>query len=240
MMGRSHLIISTGLSLSAVSIFDVALSLPMMAIAVVSSLLPDIDEPNSLLLSKTLPKRFIQGIQITGLLIAALIFLLQPMEALWNNIIVGATLLVSVRPIGSLRNILIIVIGGLLFWAAPSENGIWFYVIGATLIVCALAPHRGITHSAYGLLGWTAILYFATFGYGDEIWIVGSLSYLLHLIADSITNRGIRPLPPFQFRIRLRLMSTGTFKGHLVEQGFIVITLATVIMMFFIGKITFM
>lgn len=48
---------------------------------------------------------------------------------------------------------------------------------------------------------------------GPEIWVAGGSAYALHLLADSLTNRGIRPLPPLKLRIRANLMSTGTKHG---------------------------
>ncbi|MNP63616.1 hypothetical protein D3C76_1590290 [compost metagenome] len=47
----------------------------------------------------------------------------------------------------------------------------------------------------------------------------------MHLLADSLTNRGIRPLPPLKWRIRANLMSTGTKHGAVVENVCIVLTL---------------
>ena len=47
MMGRAHLIISTGVTLSVMGMSGVPVTLPAAAVALVSSLLPDIDEPNS-------------------------------------------------------------------------------------------------------------------------------------------------------------------------------------------------
>ena len=60
---------------------------------------------------------------------------------------------------------------------------------------------------------------------GPEIWVAGGTAYAMHLLADSLTNRGIRPLPPLKWRIRVNLMSTGTKRGAVVENVCIVLTL---------------
>ncbi|MNN89984.1 hypothetical protein D3C81_2078710 [compost metagenome] len=58
------------------------------------------------------------------------------------------------------------------------------------------------------------------------------MSYALHLLADSLTQRGITPLPPLPFKLRLKLMSTGTKKGSAVEKFCIVLTLVLVTYVF--------
>lgn len=67
---------------------------------------------------------------------------------------------------------------------------------------------------------------------GGSLWIAGSLSYGLHLLADSLTQRGITPLPPIPLKLRLKLMSTGTKKGHAVEKVCVMLTLALVVYAF--------
>ncbi|WP_342438758.1 hypothetical protein NSS79_06770 [Paenibacillus sp. FSL L8-0436] len=55
---------------------------------------------------------------------------------------------------------------------------------------------------------------------------------VMNLLADSLTQRGITPLPPIPFKLRLKLMSTGTKKGDAVENLCIVFTLVLVIYAF--------
>jgi hypothetical protein len=73
MMGKSHLVISTGVALSAMSLLGLEITLPAVAVAVVSSLLPDIDEPNSLLVRKAVPEFLLRILQVA--LIGAAIYL---------------------------------------------------------------------------------------------------------------------------------------------------------------------
>lgn len=83
-----------------------------------------------------------------------------------------------------------------------------------------------------GRLG--ALLYFVSKGMDDggSLWIAGSMSYGLHLLADSLTQRGITPLPPLPVKLRLKLMSTGTKKGNAVEKVCVMLTLALVVYVF--------
>ena len=62
------------------------------------------------------------------------------------------------------------------------------------------------------------------------------MSYALHLLADSLTQHGITPLPPLPFKLRLKLMSTGTKKGSAVEKVCIMLTLALFIYVFILSR----
>lgn len=232
MMGKSHLVISTGVTLSVLGVIDEKITLPVVAVTVVSALLPDIDEPNSLLVSRALPTRFIQFLKLALVGLGAFLAFFGQAFAPWNIILAVLVGVVSFMPIRSLRNVVMILIGtGFILFGNSFIP--WNYIIGSLLIICALLPHRGLTHTLYGALGWTALLYFSTFEYSKTLWIAGGLSYLLHLLADSLTNRGIRPIPPFDWRLKLNLMSTGTWKGSFVEGGFVLLTFFLVYLVFF-------
>ncbi|MFD2614624.1 metal-dependent hydrolase [Paenibacillus gansuensis] len=231
MMGKSHLIISTGVTLSVLGMTDQKITVPVAAITVFSALLPDIDEPNSLLVSRAIPTRFLRFLQIALIGLGAFLYFFGQAFAPWNTVLGTLVALVSLMPTRSLRNIVMVLIGaGLIFFGQPWIP--WNIVIGSLLIICALLPHRGLTHTLYGLVGWTALLYFASLGYGHTLWIAGGLSYLLHLLADSVTNRGIRPIPPLAWRLRINLMSTGTWTGSVVEGGFVLLTFVLVYIVF--------
>ncbi|MNG25468.1 inner membrane protein [compost metagenome] len=107
------------------------------------------------------------------------------------------------------------------------------------LVVSSVVPHRGLTHTLYAVAGWGALLYFASLGMNDggSLWIAGGMSYALHLLADSLTQRGITPLPPLPFKLRLKLMSTGTKKGSKVEKVCVVLTLLLVAYVFVITPV---
>ncbi|QHW35567.1 metal-dependent hydrolase (plasmid) [Paenibacillus rhizovicinus] len=232
MMGKSHLVISTGVTLSVLGMANQHITLPIAAVTVVSALLPDIDEPNSLLLSRTIPTRILRFIQLALVALGGFLFFFSQAYAPWNIVLAALIGVVSFMPTRSLRNVAMILIGaGLILFGHTYIP--WSYIIGSLIILCALLPHRGLTHTVYGVAGWAAILYFSTASYDDTIWLAGGLSYLLHLLADSLTNRGIRPLHPFEWRLKLNLMSTGTKMGSVVESGFVLLTVALVYLVFF-------
>lgn len=232
MMGKSHLVISTGVTLSVLAMADQKITLPVAAVTAVSALLPDIDEPNSLLVSRAIPTRFLRFLQLALVALGIFLYFYGKAIAPWNTVLAVLVGLVAFLPTRSLRNVVMILIGaGMLFFGHTWIP--WNIVIGSLLIICALLPHRGLTHTLYGVIGWTALLYFASIGYGHTLWIAGGLSYLLHLLCDSVTNHGIRPLPPFDWKLKLNLMSTGTWKGSIVEGGFILLTFVLVYFVFF-------
>lgn len=231
-MGRSHLVISTGVTIAALGAAGEQITLPVVAVAAVSSLLPDIDEPNSLLVSRMIPTRFLRLFQLAIVGLAVFIYFYGKEYAPWNTVLAVLAGVVSFLPNRTLRNVVMVLLGiGIVIFGGKLIP--WNYIIGCLLIICSFLPHRGLTHSVYGVVGWTALLYVATFGYSRILWIAGGLSYLLHLLADSITNRGIRPLPPFEWRLRLRIMSTGSLSGTIVESAFIGATFVLVWYVFF-------
>ena len=76
--------------------------------------------------------------------------------------------------------------------------------------------HRGIFHSIFLLLGFSALLYLST----GDIAVAFGLGYLLHMILDMMTKAGIRPFYPFRFRIRGFIRNNG-----LIENGILVASL---------------
>ncbi|AWP25296.1 MULTISPECIES: metal-dependent hydrolase [Paenibacillus] len=233
MMGRAHFVISTGLSVSVLGLTGHTITIPVVVVAALSSLLPDIDEPNSLLVSRAIPKTVIRVFQLFLLLAAAGICFLGKPFAPWNFVVALFIMIFTMLPNRRLKNVIMFLCGiGLL--TLGNQFIPWNYIAGAILIIVPFLPHRGLTHTLYGLTGWTLILFFAT---GDRsIWLAGGLSYMLHILADSLTNRGIRILPPFHFVLRFRIMSTGTFKGTLIEYLCMGATVGVVWFTFFIDS----
>ncbi|BCG57886.1 metal-dependent hydrolase [Paenibacillus sp. URB8-2] len=237
MMGKSHLVISTGVTLSAMQLAGCHITVPAVAVAALSSLLPDIDEPNSLLVRKAVPTFLLRALQLT--LIAAAVFLyfadIAPYP--WNIVLALLIGSVAFLPGRRLRKLIMLLIAvGLIAFGSAYDP--WNTIAGCILVIAALVPHRGLTHTLYGIAGWTALLYFAGRGIegGDILWIAGGLSYALHLLADSLTQRGITPLPPLPFKLRLKLMSTGTKKGGAVEGICVTLTLVLVVLTFVVGR----
>ncbi|KGE19003.1 metal-dependent hydrolase [Paenibacillus wynnii] len=237
MMGKSHFIISTGVTLSAMSLLGYEISIPVIAVAALSSLLPDIDEPNSLLVRKAIPEFLLRGLQIALLGGAVYLYFAGIAAPPWNIILALLVGSVSFLPGRRLRHLVMLLIALGLFAFGEAYDP-WHYIAACALALSALVPHRGLTHTLYAVAGWGALLYFASLGRvdGSSIWIAGGMSYALHLLADSLTQHGITPLPPLPFKLRLKLMSTGTKKGSAVEKVCIMLTLTLFIYVFILSR----
>jgi len=205
----------------------------VIAVAALSSLLPDIDEPNSLLVRKAIPDLLLRGLQIALLGAAVYLYVAGIAAPPWNivlSLLVGS---VSFLPGRRLRHLVMMLIAlGLFTFGSAFEP--WNYIAACVLVISAWVPHRGLTHTLYAVAGWSALLYFASMSRMDEshLWIAGGMSYALHLLADALTQHGIKPLPPLPFKLRLKLMSTGTKKGNSVERLCIILTFVMIIYVF--------
>lgn len=239
MMGRSHLIISTGVTLSVMSLMSYEITIPAIAVAAVSSLLPDIDEPNSLLVRKAIPEFMLRALQLALIGAGIYLYFAGIVERPWNMVLALLVGSVSFLPSRKLRHLVMLLIAIALFAFGEAYDP-WNYIAACILVVSSIVPHRGITHTLYAVAGWSALLYFASSGMkaGDSLWIAGGMSYALHLLADSLTQRGITPLPPIPFKLRLKLMSTGTKKGGAVENICILLTLALVVYTFILSPLS--
>lgn len=226
MTGRTHLVVSTGVTLSIMQMTGQGVSLPVWAVAIVSSLLPDIDEPNSMLLQKTLPKtlltklRWLFALVGVGFIVYAY---LQSFFTPYSYVAGGLIILMCLVNQRAFRQLLMILLGGLLLYLGISV-GPWCGTIGALLMVCAVLPHRGLTHSIYGILIWGGLLYYASIVLGINLWMAGALSYTLHLVCDVLTKQGIHPFPPSKWKLVIPLMSTGKFSGFIIESLCITVT----------------
>ncbi|WP_259618690.1 metal-dependent hydrolase [Paenibacillus doosanensis] len=226
MTGRTHLLVSTGLTLSLLQLAGQGVSLPAAGVAVVSSLLPDIDEPNSLLLQKTMPKPLLLKLKLLFAAAGAGFILYSYLQSFYTpySYAAGALLIMMCLVNQRLfRQLLMMLLGGVLLYLGASA-GPWLGTAGALLMVCAVLPHRGLTHSVYGVLIWGGLLYYASLKLGVSLWMAGSVSYALHLLCDALTKQGIHPLPPWKWKLAVPLMSTGKFSGFLVESVCITVT----------------
>lgn len=237
MMGKSHLVIGTGLTLSVMELAGWPIGIPAVAVAALGSLLPDIDEPNSLLVRKAVPAFVIRALQIILIGAAVYLYFAGGVTYPWNLVLALLVGSVAFLPGRRLRKLVMLVIAASLVAFGQAFDP-WNAIAGCILVIAALVPHRGLTHTLYGLAGWTGLLYFAgqTLEGGDLLWIAGGLAYGLHLLADGLTQRGITPLPPLDWKLRLKWMSTGTKKGGAVEAVFVFLTLAAVLYTFVLTR----
>lgn len=216
MRGSAHLIVGTGVSLALVALLRTPIMPAAAAVAAVSSLLPDIDEPNALLVNRALPKPVIRALQLALLLTAAAVAWLAASYAPWNWAAGGALALTAFSSSRKLRHLLMLIIGAGLLVGGWYGGLPWLALAGGLLVGCVFLPHRGFTHTFYAAALWTGILY----GIAPEhpaVWQAGGLAYALHLLADALTRRGIQPLPPLPFKLCIPLMRTGKTSGAFIE-----------------------
>ncbi|MCQ4086644.1 metal-dependent hydrolase [Saccharibacillus sp. JS10] len=224
MMGKAHFIIGTGVSLSVLALTGAPVTLGAIAIAGISSLLPDIDHPNSILVTRALPDRLLRILQSAMLLIGAALLFYAPVPQPWNSVLAAIAVVAMFLPEQALRKGAFVLIG-LAIIILGEHYAPWNRMGGILLIVFSLAPHRGITHTLYAVAAWTLLLYGLTGSHGQSIWLAGGLGYSIHLICDSLTKNGIRPLPPLKWKLRFALMTTGKKSGKRIERIGIWITI---------------
>ncbi|SET94569.1 metal-dependent hydrolase [Paenibacillus sp. NFR01] len=236
MMGKSHLVIGTGVALSVMGLLGQEITLPVVAVAAVSSLLPDIDEPNSMLVRGALPAALIRLLQLLLVAAAGLVYWQGGLAWPWNLALALLIASTSILPGRRLRQLAMLLSAvGLMAFAEALHP--WNFVAAGILILATIVPHRGLTHTFYALAGWTLLLYAAGSGMPGagpgllqpggappQLWLAGGLAYLMHLLCDALTQRGITPLPPLEFKLRLKLMSTGTKRGGAVEKVCVLLT----------------
>lgn len=233
MMGKTHLIVSSGVTLSILGIMGQEITLPVIAITAVSALLPDIDEPNSLIVSRTLPVPLVRTFKFFLFILSVVIYFAGAAYSPWNMALAFLIAVTAVMPGRSIRKLILLLLGAACFFLSPVFSP-WQYIAGSILIICALVPHRGLTHTLYAPIGWAALLYWTTYHVDPAIWLAGGLSYLIHLFpCDAITARGITPLPPLKWKWRLKWMSTGSRSGSIVESASILLTIILIWYVFF-------
>ncbi len=232
-MGKTHLVVSTGVTLSVLGMMGHEITLPVMAVAAASALLPDIDEPNAALVSRTLPTPVVMTFKLMLILLAIFIYFKGSAHAPWHIAVAVLIAAAALLPGRTIRKIIMLLIGAVcLAIGAPWQP--WSYIIGCLLVLSALATHRGLTHSLYAPIAWAALLYWSTSSIHPSLWLAGGISYFIHLIpCDVVTVQGIRPLPPLKWKWRLKWMSTGSWSGSIVENATILLTIVFVWYVFF-------
>mgnify|MGYP001463702694 CR=1 FL=1 len=231
MMGKTHLIVSTGITLSALHMAEQNITVSIAAVTVLSALLPDVDQQNSTLAQKTIPNRFIKGLKIMSLLAGILAFIFGSTLFPFNIFIGAACICIAGVTNQWARKLIMSGIGiGLLVYGEILDP--WHNIAGALLLFIPFLPHRGLTHSIYGVVIWAGILYYASLSYHPGIWMAGTLSYALHLLCDAFTDRGVRLLPPLGWKLKIPLMKTGRRSGEIVEPLFVFATIALILISF--------
>lgn len=213
MKGTTHLTIGIAIGTAAAFYYPFSISnaAAYLTVAAISALSADLDGP-SLLSAKLgkLSKLINKLIHICGWLFVCGLIYLYWTKQYFNLTLTAASvaflLLGLVTSQGAIRNALVSLVGlGLIYTGVISEMT-WMIGFG---IFTAWAPwlkHRGLTHTIWAAIAWTAISYgFERYLDLPGIMRVGMLGYLSHLIADTLTPNGVKWFYPlYKKAIKLR------------------------------------
>lgn len=100
------------------------------------------------------------------------------------------------------RILLFISVSALLFYVYLNTQNTIFVLLSLIFLFIGISTHRGFTHSIIGILIFSYIVKYITDFYNlDYIYRSISLGYLLHLIADFLTPKGIKLFYPLSMTI---------------------------------------
>jgi inner membrane protein len=204
MKGSTHLAIGAAIGVAASMYYPFNLNNATiyLSVAALSALSADLDGPS--VLSGKLGKlsKLIRELSLwTGMLflagVAYLYFNEDRIHPVYPTIAVILCLLGFITKEGTIRNVLVSLVGcGLLYagWITKQE---WLMGFGLFVIWVPWLAHRGLTHTIWALLVWGAI------GWGLEqqlrvegIMAVSIAGYASHLLADTLTPAGVKWLYP--------------------------------------------
>lgn len=97
------------------------------------------------------------------------------------------------------KMLIYLTLGTILLLLEPRTNAAAVRLLGLGLIITGLSHHRSFTHSLFGLVVYSAIVYLGMREAGlREAYIGFSLGYVTHLMADFITKGGIEIFYPWK------------------------------------------
>jgi inner membrane protein len=204
MKGSTHLAIGIAIGVAASLYYPVSLnqSVIYLSVASVSALSADLDGPS--LLSSKMGKlsKWIRelGLWSGFLLVASLAYVYFTQDKFYPVFTTAAItlfLLGFVTKVGIIRNALVSLVGGALFYAGYRTSQNWLMGFGLFVACVPWLKHRGMTHTVWSLFLWGVM------GAGLEqelqiegIMAVSILGYSSHLIADTFTPAGVKWLYP--------------------------------------------
>ncbi|MBZ4662465.1 MAG: metal-dependent hydrolase [Caloramator sp.] len=104
-------------------------------------------------------------------------------------------------------------------------NYTYFKILSFFSVLIGLSTHRnGLTHSLFGFICFVSLFGYAAILYGfRECIIPFSLGYIMHLIADMFTSKGIPIMYPFKKK-KFKMPFTfkvGSWLGNIIESAII-------------------
>lgn len=204
MKGSTHMAIGATIGVAAAMYYPFTMNNAALyiAVATVSALSADLDGPSMLTskltkLSKILPPILLGA----GLLSIVMLFYqfvtqhtLYPIKSVVSLcfILVG---LISNQ--GFIRNLLSSLLGVALIVAGFSYQMNWLMGLGIFAAIAPWLAHRGMTHTIWAVMLWSTI----ALGLEQQLQIEGivlvaTLGYVSHLVADTLTPKGVKWLYP--------------------------------------------
>lgn len=100
------------------------------------------------------------------------------------------------------RSLFYLSLGILFIYLYFLQNNIIFMLLGLVSFLIGISTHRGFTHSIVGFLGSASIVRLSTVNYGlSSIYYGFVIGYILHLIVDFFTPKGIQLFYPIKTNI---------------------------------------
>lgn len=100
------------------------------------------------------------------------------------------------------RMIFYLALGSLFIYLSFITNNKHLVLLGIVFSLIGISSHRGFTHSIVGFLLSASIIKMGTINYGlDTLYLGFIIGYVLHLIADFFTPRGIRLFYPLKVNV---------------------------------------
>jgi len=204
MKGTTHVTIGAALGVAAAlsrtaAPADAAV---YIAAASLSALAADLDGPGMLNAKLGKLSRFIRNSAIWGgLLLTAAAgyrwFALEKLHLSFTVFAVSLFLLGLAAGAGAIRNALVSLVGLVLAYGGIRFAQPWLAGLGAFVVCAPWLNHRGLTHTVWAVLAWTAI------GWGFEratgiagVASVCTAGYASHVLADMLTPQGVKLLYP--------------------------------------------
>ena len=245
MRGRTHLIAGTMATFEISILCGLPIVLLTLPVTMICSVIPDIDEANSNTLSKLISKSITKKIHLALLFsfttLSFYMYMKTGMNAYLGMVLsVLFSILVSKRLTSSL--VRSIVISSLFFIVSLTlylhKFNLGYSLFALIFAIYPLLKHRGISHSLLGsIIVFFIFTYIEKSGGPANLAYPASMAYLIHLVFDMATKRGVPLLLPFSKRYyRFGNLRVGSIICNLIE-NILIILLAVILVVTLIYSI---
>lgn len=119
---------------------------------------------------------------------------------------------------GLYRMLFYLALGSILMYLNFVKNNKYLMLLGLVFILIGISSHRGFTHSIVGFLLSASVVKMGTSNYGlDSLYSGFMVGYVLHLVADFFTPRGIRLFYPLKISVSSPInIKTGNYWERII------------------------